>query len=273
MLNLDIHLKMSKQLINMVGGGFQHIDCSSDGHTPEYLQWVKDGSAPISIHIDNGLLLPVNPNKKNYGWLSESKTINGRLYVWCQNNIEYIENNFEFLFTHDIELLKLSDKFKLVICSAKHWIKDIGIHEKSKMISMIASSKVMCQDHIYRQQIIQKYKDSVDLFGRGFNPIPKKEIGLNPYMFSIAMENGTYPLMYSEKITDCFATGTIPIYYGTSEIGDVFNKDGIIMLDDFNINDLSADLYFSKMDAINENYEISINSPVAEDYIYENFIK
>jgi hypothetical protein len=111
------------------------------------------------------------------------------------------------------------------------------------------------------------------LFGRGFNPISNKELGLNQYRFSIAMENGVYPLMYSEKITDCFATGTIPIYYGTSMIYDVFNKEGIIMLDQFNINELSVDLYESKKDAIQENYEISIDMSVAEDYIYLNYIK
>jgi len=264
---------MGKQLINMIGGGFQHIDCSSHGHTPKYMTWVKNGSAPISIHIDSGLIRPVDKSKKNYGWLSESKTINGHLYAWCMNNIAYIEDNFEYLFTHDTELIKLSDKFKLVICSAKHWVSDIGIHDKTKLISMIASNKVMCPDHKYRQEIIVKYKTSVDLFGRGFNPIDNKEIGLNPYYFSIAMENGTYPLMYSEKITDCFATGTIPIYYGTPNIGEVFNTDGIIILDEnFKISDLTPELYYSKMDAIKDNYNRSINMPVAEDYIYEKYI-
>ncbi len=257
----------------MIGGGFQHVDCSSHGHLPEYVQWVKDGSSPISIHIDNGILIKPNPTKKNYAWLSESKTINKSLYTWCQNNVEYIENNFEYLFTHDTDLLKFSNKFKLVICSAKHWIKDIGVHKKDKLISMIASNKVMCNEHLYRQEIIKKYKKEIDLFGRGFNNIIKKEIGLNPYMFSIAMENGDYPIMYSEKITDCFATGTIPIYYGTSKISEVFNPEGIIMLNDFNIKDLSNELYLSKIHAINENYEISINMMVAEDFIYKNFIK
>ena len=257
----------------MVGGGFQHIDCSSHGHIPKHVKWVKDGSASISIHIDSGLTRPIDKTKKNYGWLSESKTINGYLYIWCVNNISYIEENFEHIFTHDTELVKLSDKFKLVICSAKHWVKDIGIHKKSKLISMIGSNKVMCPEHKYRQQIITQYTGKVDLFGRGFNPIINKEDGLNPYYFSIAMENGTYPLMYSEKITDCFATGTIPIYYGTSDISNIFNPDGIIMLDNFNIDMLSPELYYSKIEAIKDNYQISINMPVAEDYIYLHYFK
>jgi hypothetical protein len=51
-------------------------------------------------------------------------------------NVKYLEDNYRLLFTHDTELLKLSPKFKLVTCSAKPWVTDIGVHTKSKLISM-----------------------------------------------------------------------------------------------------------------------------------------
>jgi hypothetical protein len=55
------------------------------------------------------------------------------------------------------------------------------------------------------------------------------------------MENATYSNMFTEKITDCFMTGTIPIYYGISNIGDYFNTDGIIILDDnFKLDTISC---------------------------------
>jgi hypothetical protein len=266
---------MSKTKINMVGGGFQHINCSSHGHMAESVDWVKDGSSKISIHIDNGIINNrIDKSKKNYAWLSESKTIIGNIYNWCFNNVSYIEENYEMLFTHDIEIANLSDKFHLVICSAKHWVQDIGIHQKHKLVSMIASNKIMCQEHQHRQKVVFKYRNDVDLFGRGFNEIQNKEIGLKHYYFSIAMENGTYPLMYSEKLTDCFAMGTIPIYYGTPKIGEVFNTDGIILLtDDFDVKELTPEFYQSKIYAIKDNFEIATLMPVAEDYIYNNFIK
>jgi hypothetical protein len=267
---------MVKQKINMVGGPIQHDICSSAGHTPKLVEWVKNNhTAPISIHIDNGITnFAVDSTKRNFAWLLESKTISPSIYQWCGNNIEYLTNNFEFIFTHDKELSLLSDKIKLVICNAKPWVTDVGIHKKTKLVSMIASTKIMCGEHLYRQEIAKKYQNKIELFGRGFNEISKKEIGLNDYCFSITMENGTYPMMYTEKISDCFATGTIPIYYGTKLIGDVFNINGIIMLDEtFDIDTLSLELYHSKMDAIKENYEITINMPTVEDYIYENYIK
>ena len=78
----------------------------------------------------------------------------------------------------------------------------------------------------------------------------------------------------TEKIADCFATGTIPIYYGCKDIGKVFNEDGIIWLDGtFKIEDLSFDLYHSKMDAIKDNFNRIKNLPTAEDYIYSTYIK
>jgi hypothetical protein len=39
------------------------------------------------------------------------------------------------------------------------------------------------------------------------------------------------------------------------------------------IDDLSPELYLSKRDAILDNYQTAINMPIAEDYIYETYIK
>ena len=73
---------------------------------------------------------------------------------------------------------------------------------------------------------------------------------------------------------DCFATGTIPIYYGTPDIGDHFNKDGIIVLDDnFNIYDITVDLYHSKKETIKENFERCMETISADDYIYQKIIQ
>lgn len=260
----------------MVGGGFQHEVCSSAGSVPKLIEWVKGNhTAPISIHIDHSIQhKPIDKSKKNYAWLSESKTINKGLYEWCVQNIKQLEEKFELIFTHDKSLLPVSDKFKLVICNARPWVTDYGIHKKAKLISMVASSKVMCDEHVYRKKIVSKYRNQLDLYGRGYKNIMTKEEGIKDYMFSITMENGTYPLMYTEKITDCFALGTIPIYWGTPDIGEVFDTNGIITLtDNFNISELSEELYHSKMDSIKNNYEITMNLPTVEDYIYENFIK
>jgi hypothetical protein len=177
------------------------------------------------------------------------------------------------IFTHDKRLLNLSPKFKYVIGNSVPWVQEFKIYNKTKLISMIASSKIMCPGHVFRQEIIKKYRGVVDHYGSGFNYIQKKEDGLKDYCFSIAMENDNYPGIFCEKITDCFATGTIPIFWGDPTIGETFNKDGIIMLEDFDYNKISMDLYLSKIDAIKENFEKILKWPIAEDYMYLNYIK
>ena len=191
-----------------------------------------------------------------------------------QNNILYIEETFEFLFTHDIRIATLSSKFKLVIPSMLPWIKNHKMPDKAKLVSMIASTKTLCPGHLYRQAVLEFYKDRMDCYGSGWNPIQTKEEGLNNYFFSICMENDNYANSITEKISDCLVTGTIPIYWGAPTIGEFFNEKGIILLDsDFKLEDLSEDLYFSKIEYIKENFERASQLQIAEDYIYLNYIK
>jgi hypothetical protein len=260
--------------INMIGGGFYHDICSSAGSVPKLIEWKKDNSADISIHIDYHIQQHVDKTKRNFAWLSESRTIIPALYDWCIHNVDYLNNTFELIFTNDKSLLELSPKFKQVVCSVIPWVKDHAIFPKTKLVSMISSNKSACPEHELRKYVIDKFRNQIDLYGRGYLDIADKSIGLNDYYFSICMENLTYSNGYSEKITDCFATGTIPIYYGSPDIGEVFNEDGIIWLtEEFKIEDLSAELYWSKIDAIRDNFERAINFPVAEDWIYETYIK
>lgn len=265
----------TRQEINMIGGGFQHSP-STSGYEPLYVKWVKGNyTAPISFHIDFQIKIPPNPNTKNYGWLSESRDINVGLYDWCRNNIGFLEKYYILVFTHDVSLLPLSKVFALQV-SGKSFIaeSDGAIYPKTKLVSMIASNKTMCPAHMYRHEMIAKFSGKCDHFGRGFNYLPNKIDGLKDYCFSIAMENGTYPNMVSEKITDCFMTGTIPIFYGIENIGDLFNTDGIITLNnDFKIEDLSFDLYNSKIEAVKENFRTAMDMLVSEDYLYLKYIK
>lgn len=262
------------QRINLIGGGFQHSP-STSGHKPLFIEWIKNGSsAPISIYVDFGMYDNTNPNTKNYGWLVESKTINGDLYEWCKNNIELLRNKFILVFTHDVELTKLSNIFALTQTSGKSFIPFGDIYPKNKLVSMIASNKVMCEEHKFRQIIINKFSEKCDHFGYGYKVIPDKIDGLKDYCFSIAMENGTYSNMFSEKITDCFMTGTIPIYYGIENINDFFNPEGIITLDsNFKIEDLNFELYNSKLDAVKDNFKKANELLIAEDYLFEKYLK
>jgi hypothetical protein len=258
----------------MIGGGFQHDICSSHGSIPLWVEWVKDKSANISIHIDRGLWLPVDKNKKNYGWLHESSAIIKDLVPWVYENVPYLEENFLHVFTHDRRILSLSDKFRFVPPNGAPWVKEYNLYPKTRLLSAIASTKNMCEGHSFRNSFIEKHSTHMDVYGRGRNYIENKEDGLRDYAFSIAILNANYDEYFTEIVTDCFCTGTIPIYWGTNAIEKYFDKDGIIFLDDkFDINSLSMDLYHSKMEAVKNNLSNIVIYPIEEDYIYLNIIK
>ena len=93
-------------------------------------------------------------------------------------------------------------------------------------------------------------------------------------MFSIAIENDCYKTYFTEKITDCFAVGTIPVYLGAPDIGEHFNTNGIIIMNkNFDINSLTKELYYSKIEAVKDNFNRVLQYDVLEDWIYERYFK
>ena len=60
---------------------------------------------------------------------------------------------------------------------------------------------------------------------------------------------------------------------GAEELLNTLMKMESSFDDDFDVSTLTEELYYSKMDAIKDNYQRSLEFPVAEDYIYTNYFK
>lgn len=211
----------------------------------------------------------------NYGWLTESRAITPAVYDRFESSIPSVMDAFKYVFTHSYDLIDRHENIKWIPANGT-WIRKPKVYEhKVNLVSMITSSKGYCDGHRRRIMLANELRGKVDLYGRGFNEIEFKEDGLATYMFSIAHENAYYPGYFTEKILDCFATGTIPIFWGDPEIGKVFNTDGIIMLDEnFKLDSLTPELYYSKIDAVKENCQtVKDNFMMVEDYIYDNYFK
>ena len=277
---------MKKLNINMIKGPFQHDICSSALNENKYVTWKKDNTADVSCHIDYGILDPVDKSKLNYGWICESSAIVPRVIKEVITNKSKYKKMYKYIFTCDDRIIKTDPEFfKFTMPNALPWIRKKKIYDKSKLVSFVGSNKRMCKGHIFRHEMIEKYKDSVDHYGRGFEgkELPwlinlesgqeesGKIIALKEYMFSIAMENTNHNYAFCEKTTDCFATGTIPVYWGGKKIVEFFDKDGIIFLEDLkSIDELTEDLYYSKIDSVKKNYELLNNLLSAEDYFTFN---
>ena len=271
---------MSKIILNALGCPWSHTICSSANNENKYVTWVYDelDSKNITFHIDDAIHQHIDKNKNTlrYAWLAESSSIAVSAHSWVKENIQQVEDNYELIFTHDKRLLHLSPKMRHVIPNAVPWILPENRKiwtPKSKLCSMVASGKNMCLGHQIRQHVIRRLSPHLDHFGWHFRQLEHKELAMIDYMFSVAMENDNYPSIWTEKITDCFITGTIPVYWGDPDIGEIFNTQGIIILtDDFKVSDLNQDLYYSKMEFIKENFEIAMSIPTAEDNIFLNFL-
>ena len=266
---------MSKYKINLFCG--DNLEPSSSAlNATKHVQWVYDGSGEVNIYVSQRALDALNDTsgKPTYIWLLESKQIIPQYYQWIIDNYEFVTSRVDGIFSCDKELCAKYPKISYSIINAVPWVQDRKVHEKTKLVSMIASNKRMCEGHARRLQFVDKFRDKLDFYGRGFNEISCKEDGLRDYMFSVGIENAVYDTYFTEKLTDCFACGTIPIFYGCKGVTEYFNEDGIIFLDDdFDLSMLTKDLYYSKMDVIKDNFERSINFPVAEDYLYLNYFK
>ena len=266
---------MSKYKINLFCG--DNLEPSSSAlNATKHVQWVYDGSGEVNIYVSQRALDALNDTsgKPTYIWLLESKQIIPQYYQWIIDNYEFVTSRVDGIFSCDKELCAKYPKISYSVINAVPWVQDRKVHDKTKLVSMIASNKRMCEGHARRLQFVDKFRDKLDFYGRGFNEISCKEDGLRDYMFSVGIENAVYDTYFTEKLTDCFACGTIPIFYGCKGVTEYFNEDGIIFLDDdFDLSMLTKDLYYSKMDVIKDNFERSINFPVAEDYLYLNYFK
>jgi len=263
---------------NMIGGGFQHAYSSCGWERPKYVVWNKTNhSGPISVHIDNEVFsVSVNKSKLNIAWFCESPWFT-RPYTnkLTDSKIkEKILSDFKYIFSNDLELIQKHPEIKYLLPHAFTWCKERKVFPKTKLWSIIASEKNDAPGHKFRHIIIETYRDHLETFGGGYKKIKSKNEGLNNFMFSFAIENIKAEGYWTEKIVDCFATGTIPIYWGANSISSYFLENGIVRLDDgFDLSMCNENYYKSKYDIIQENFILAKNLSLPEDYIYLNYIK
>lgn len=105
--------------------------------------------------------------------------------------------------------------------------------DKPKVLSWVTSNITLLEGHRRRMAFLEKLRGRVefDLYGRGFNPIADKWDAIAPYRYSIAFENMSTSLYFTEKIMDCFVCLTLPFYFGDPTIEKFFPKDSMILID------------------------------------------
>ena len=278
--------------VKAIGAPFEINHSSCSNITPSTFEWTTN-TAEWEVYIDRGMLFHSRPDlsipkNKRYGWLCESKFIVPDVYSFLIHNHKVLfENYYNKIFTCDQDLIDLNPNFQFCPSGSNYpWIpkNQWKVYDKSKLCSMFCSPKLITQGHVHRHQVARLALDcGFSVFGGAHgtprtvtdirNPWNSKLHGVKDYMFSIVIENGIYDSYWTEKITDCFASGTIPVYLGTKKIFDFFDSNGIIWLEPGKeqdiINSLSQELYMSKIQAVQNNFNIVQSIKLADEYLFD----
>lgn len=241
---------------------------------------------------DDCFHLQGNPQKK-FALFFECWDIMAETYRRVLNNKEYF-SEFDAIFTNQKVLLEQFHNAYFVPSCAPWYGSDSeqggGIvsqdlyQKKSRLISIVSSNKEMCALHIYRKKLAQHflYTDVVECYGDFEGNVSPKKVAcsqyLQDYMYHIAVENQISDGYFTEKITNCFMSMTVPIYIGAPDIGKYFNLDGIIVVDKNNMDNVdtiieqcSREDYEKRIDAILDNFNRVKKYLCIEDYIINEY--
>jgi len=264
--------------------------------TPKKVQWqylggiqdcaVSPAQPPeeetlATVFTDKDFFSPyVDSVKSKYkiAFVNECRTVHPFAYEW----IGQVENKFDFIFTHDKELLNRGDKYIKIEGVGTTWIEDENakVYDKTKLVSHIISDKSWCRGHKLRHIIAESIqgKIEVDLWGSAYKPFDDKRTPLSDYCFSITVMNAKHDNYFTETLVDTFRCGTIPIFWGCENIGDYFNARGILSFKTgpelFEILDsLTEKKYREMLEYVEENYEIAKKYTNVDDRLADGIVQ
>ena len=256
---------------------------------PEYLFWDRfNYGLHNHFYSHEEIKQTIGKPVKKFAFLLESEIIDPETYFLYKKHPGLIKE-FDLLFTHSSSLLEKYDNAVFIPGGGVYCgtllhggtLHSEQFKSKTKNISLVSSHKTFCELHKFRLDLARYYKKSslVDTFGTfdGGQYI-KISDSLEKYRYSFAVENDITSYRFTEKILNCFASMTVPIYIGAAEIGKFFNPDGIIQIPKLEFTEADKIVkmccekdYHSRLTAIIDNFNRVQNYLCIEDYIWKNY--
>ena len=223
-------------------------------HFPSYIP--EEGEKYIPCYND-AFVMQEDKEPRAIALLIEPRPLQPKVYDY----IEKCYGKFMYVFTHDSALLKKIPNAKLIIWGGV-WSWADEEKDFNHPVSMVASWKGETPVRIQRRELAKELKGEVDTYGTfdGGQFASTHDIYAK-YPFSIVIENHIDDYWITEKICNCFANKTIPIYWGARKIYEFFNPQGIITaegIDDIKtiLEQLNPEVdYYSRFDAVQDNYK------------------
>jgi len=266
---------MNPPSIGLIDTSFRHHPLNTvPGNTSEFIEWNRDN--PFSENLvcfTNEKIIDESAfriaKERRIAILYESLDT----MRWLYESTETYIPEYSIFFTHDKTLLDQYPNTRWIPGNGI-WVGnsygggELSISSKDRMTSFITSLKETTALQRLRVRLAEKLQVKsdyeIDVFLRStyaYDYLPISQC-LQRYRFSLIIENTQSPLYFTEKLLNCFATGTIPIYLGATEIDKFFDINGIIVFSSRKqlLNDilprLSVDLYSSKMESIETNFKL-----------------
>lgn len=278
---MDIQFNLVDKTLYYLGTSKYQNSLVSDRYS-KYFSWTKDRD-DLPTFYTHASFNEIRETKENNLIILESSAIIPFHNKWAVER----HNSFKHIYTHNSDVL--------FHCKNAKWIPGGGcwigtefggcepeVYGKTKLCSFTSSDKVMCQLHKMRLEswkFLRSRAGHIDYFGSLSTGFVKPNEYLKDYMFSIIFENNIDDAYFTEKIINCFATGTIPVYMGARNIGDFFDANGIIQFTSLKqlleiCNDgITQEIYQSKIESVRKNFELAKNFYCIEDYMWENYMK
>lgn len=229
--------------------------------------WQEQGlefDKKVSISIDN---LNYDPNAEiKILFLAEPYSI----VPSVTENLLNGNYNFDIIYTFNEKVISKYTKSELFLWGST-WL-NISKYNSNKLnhITFVTSSKQQTMGHKLRIEIYDMLLniDNINEFEIYQHKSPPFHSERNDFFinakFHISVENSIQNNYFTEKIIDCFATKTIPIYYGCPNLYNWFDIDGVITfetLDELSniLKNLTPKLYDQKIPAIENNFNIAKN--------------
>lgn len=287
--------------ISLIDSNFPHQEYLTPYLNSNKIIWKRDGiRRKINVYTDNFI-------KNSVIEIPKDGNINICLLLEPLTNppwtdiYDYIKTDFEkfdLIITHNLDELgdlikNRPDKFYYSTkCITTSWLKKemIGLHKKTKMISMPISSKNFSEGHRIRHVIYEKYKNEniIDFYGDGLeNFTGEFRDCFIDYKYVIICENTLEKGFNSEKLNDALLSGCIPIYWGSDIYDNNYDLKSIFKFSpekkkvDFEFDEslsnldillkqiIHEDPYYDLINSITHNYNYSSQKSQSENNLFE----
>jgi len=194
--------------------------------------------------------------------LVEPKAVHARYY----NIIPILRYLYHNILIRDP---KLASKYNNVhsFSFAELWIETDNLKlpdfSQRRGISLIASMKNDLEGHKLRHKLISFDKSHTHQLltplGRAYKQFDDMFTALAPFQYSVVIENCIEPHLFTEKILNCLACKTIPIYWGHESVKQYFDTSNWLFFNDLEdgyekIKFASSGEHIVSHDKIHENY-------------------